>query len=375
MAKMITCPNDVTEEWLKDTLQISFKEDVKVIAFEKITAKNGYLSGAFKAQIKVKNETQKVFIKSILDKEDPFRYMMDTHAMDRIEILFYNTFLPDMIKFEKEKCDGKSELETLVPKVLAADYCLEKEKRGFYLAMEDVSDQFQMIHTEEGISFDQASKCFEKLARFHAIGHAFVKNQSEAIEGWKLDPLYEKFKTDPFWTDFLKNYESTVEAISKLKPELKEPLETIGKKWWEIYDHAFFLKEKDFLVHGDFWLNNVLFSKDNCRILDWQCFCLGHPAMDIGYMLGTSMAPANLNKWMEDLLAKYWSKFESTCKQMNVSVPYTEEKFKQRVNTDGLMGIAGFFILSWNDFATKNGMEPRGLEVIKLAIDANKQYF
>ena len=99
-------------------------------------------------------------------------------------------------------------METLVPKVLAADYCLDKENRGFYLVMEDVSDQFKMIQTEEGISFAQATVCFEKLARFHAIGHAFVKSRSEAIEGWKLDPLYEKFKTDPFWTDFLKNFDA-----------------------------------------------------------------------------------------------------------------------------------------------------------------------
>jgi len=375
MAKMITCPDDVTEEWLKETLQISLKENVDVVNFEKITAKNGYLSGAFKAQIKVKNDVQKVFIKSILDKEDPFRYMMDTHAMDRIEILFYNTFLPDMIKFEKERCGGKSELETLVPKVLAADYCLDKENRGFYLVMEDVSDRFKMIQTAEGISLAQASDCFDRLARFHAIGHAFVKGQSEAIEGWKLDPLYEKFKNDPFWTDFLKNYDATVETISKLNPELKDSLETIGKKWWEIYDHAFFLKEKDFLIHGDFWLNNVLFSDGECRMLDWQCFCLGHPAMDIGYMLGTALTPANLNKWIEELLDKYWVKFEASCNEMSVPVPYTKEAFKQRVKSDGLMGIAGFFILSWNDFANKNGMETRGLEAIKLAIENNKQYF
>ena len=111
MAKMITSPSEVTEEWLKETLLLNLKEDsIEVVQFEKITAKNGYLSGAFKAQVKIKDQVQKLFIKSILDPDDPFRYMMDKNAMDRIEIQFYNTFLPQLIQYEKEKCQGKSEL-------------------------------------------------------------------------------------------------------------------------------------------------------------------------------------------------------------------------------------------------------------------------
>ena len=99
MAKMITSPSEVTEEWLKETLQLNLKEDsIEVVQFEKITAKNGYLSGAFKAQVKIKDQVQKLFIKSILDPDDPFRYMMDKNAMDRIEIQFYNTFLPQLIQ-------------------------------------------------------------------------------------------------------------------------------------------------------------------------------------------------------------------------------------------------------------------------------------
>ena len=58
MAKMITSPNEVTEEWLKETLQLKLKEEnIEVVHFEKITAKIGYLSGSFKAQVKIKDKT------------------------------------------------------------------------------------------------------------------------------------------------------------------------------------------------------------------------------------------------------------------------------------------------------------------------------
>ena len=129
MAKMITSPNEVTEEWLKETLQLKLKEEnIEVVHFEKITAKIGYLSGSFKAQVKINDKIQKLFIKSILAKDDPLRYIIDQNLMDRIEIQFYNTSLPQLIQFEKEKCGGQSELEEdFAPKVLAADYCLDLE--------------------------------------------------------------------------------------------------------------------------------------------------------------------------------------------------------------------------------------------------------
>ena len=191
MAKMITSPSEVTEEWLKETLQLNLKEDsIEVVHFEKITAKNGYLSSAFKAQVKIKDQVQKLFIKSILDKDDPFRYMMDKNAMDRIEIQFYNTFLPQLIQYEKEKCQGKSELEQgFVPKVLAADYCLDVEKRGFYIVMEDISDHFDIVKDKEGLSFVQITNALEKLARFHAIGYGFSKAHPDTVKDWNLEGL------------------------------------------------------------------------------------------------------------------------------------------------------------------------------------------
>ena len=191
MAKMITSPSEVTEEWLKETLQLNLKEDsIEVVHFEKITAKNGYLSSAFTAQVKIKDQLQKLFIKSILDKDDESRYFMDKNTMDRIEIQFYNIFLPQLIQYEKENFHGKSELEQgFVPKVLAADYCLDVEKRGFYIVMEDISDQFDIVKDKEGLSFVQITNALEKLARFHAIGYGFSKAHPDTVKDWNLEGL------------------------------------------------------------------------------------------------------------------------------------------------------------------------------------------
>ena len=72
MAKMITCPTQMTKEWLKETLQMNLKEDsIEVLQLEQFTVKNGVCSSTFKAQVKIKEKLQNLFIKSILDKNIP----------------------------------------------------------------------------------------------------------------------------------------------------------------------------------------------------------------------------------------------------------------------------------------------------------------
>ena len=110
------------------------------------------------------------------------------------------------------------------------------------------------------------------------------------------------------------------------------------KKWSEIYDNAFFLKEKAYLVHGDFWLNNVLFSDNDSRILDWQCICLAHPAMDIGFMIGTGLSPEHMNQWTDEIIEKYYAKFQFSCKDMKVDCPFTLDEIKEQTKTNGIMG-------------------------------------
>jgi len=377
MAKMITSPSEVTEEWLKETLQLNLKEDsIEVVHFEKITAKNGYLSGAFKAQVKIKDEVQKLFIKSILDKDDEFRYFMDKNAMDRIEIQFYNIFLPQLIQYEKENFQGKSELEQgFVPKVLAADYCLDVEKRGFYIVMEDISDHFDIVKDKEGLSFVQITNALEKLARFHAIGYGFSKAHPDTVKDWNLEPLYEKFKSDPFMDAFRTDFQPIVDMFTELDPALKEHLGMIGKQWNEIYDKAYFLNDKTYLTHSDFWLNNVLFGANDSRILDWQCICLAHPAMDIAFIIGTGLSPEHMNQWTNKIIEKYFEKFQSSCNDINIDCPFTLDEIMHQTKTNGMMAVAIFAIMGWNAFVVTQGLQDRSLEAIRFAFKENTQYF
>ena len=198
----------------------------------------------------------------------------------------------------------------------------------------------------------------------------------ESIAAQHLELLYEKFKsefsTDP--TDRT-DFQPTVNRFAELDPALKEHLEMIGKQWIEIYDKAYFLNDKTYLTHSDFWLNNVLFGANDSRILDWQCICLAHPAMDIAFIIGTGLSPEHMNQWTNEIIEKYFEKFQSSCNDINIDCPFTLDEIMHQTKTNGMMAVAIFAIMGWNAFVVTQGLEDRSLEAIRFAFKENTQYF
>ena len=55
------------------------------------------------------------------------------------------------------------------------------------------------------------------------------------------------------------------------------------------------------LVHGDYRLDNLMYAKDNSRViavLDWELSTLGHPYADLAYLIMGMKLPASPNKDM-----------------------------------------------------------------------------
>ena len=63
-----TSPKEVTKEWLRLCLQENLQDSknvVEVLGLEQITEKNGCMSGYFKAKVKINDQIQKLFLKTI----------------------------------------------------------------------------------------------------------------------------------------------------------------------------------------------------------------------------------------------------------------------------------------------------------------------
>ncbi|BBZ21799.1 phosphotransferase family protein [Mycolicibacter hiberniae] len=63
------------------------------------------------------------------------------------------------------------------------------------------------------------------------------------------------------------------------------------------------------LIHGDYRLDNMLFSPDGEAIwvVDWQTLGVGLPARDLAFFTGTSVEPELRNRIEADLVAEYHS--------------------------------------------------------------------
>ena len=91
-----------------------------------------------------------------------------------------------MVYFSTENTEDEKlskSLENMVAKLYSGDYCLEKDQRGFYLIMEDLSaNQYIMPGKgpvkSEGFTFDQINHILLKMARFHSLAYAFEQ------QGW-----------------------------------------------------------------------------------------------------------------------------------------------------------------------------------------------
>ena len=177
--KIPTIKSDVTKEWLQEALDLQSDQIVNINSVEE---KDGFLSGVFKAQVLINGQINHLFIKIISDPDDAYTSIYDTNNFDEVEIIFYTKYLPDLIQFEKTKCKS-SEMENMTPKIYGGDYCLEKEKRGFYLIMEDLSvNGFSMAGKgsakSEGLTYEQVNQILIKMARFHGASYAFGQ------QGW-----------------------------------------------------------------------------------------------------------------------------------------------------------------------------------------------
>ena len=144
MAEIPVKPEDVTKDWLKRTLTKSLKSDIEVLELVPVKTE-GYLSKACKATIKIGGGVpEKIFLKITLPNDDPFTAFINKYNVDTNEVKAYSETIPKLIELEKAYCNGESQLAKIMPKFYAGG--ADKETRGFFLIMEDLSDNYVMVN-------------------------------------------------------------------------------------------------------------------------------------------------------------------------------------------------------------------------------------
>ena len=122
VVKIPKCQNDITTEWLKEVIKskdskfVTASSDniVEIIEIFIVEVKNAFLSGASKAKVNINGKINNLFIKTIVNPDDPLRFLYDDNRFDEVEISFYQEYLPDLVSFVKEEIPDQEENNSIL---------------------------------------------------------------------------------------------------------------------------------------------------------------------------------------------------------------------------------------------------------------------
>ncbi|XP_032457603.1 uncharacterized protein LOC103316329 isoform X2 [Nasonia vitripennis] len=106
------------------------------------------------------------------------------------------------------------------------------------------------------------------------------------------------------------------------------------------------------VVHTDFWVNNALFHKneltgkvDDCKLVDFQSYCLSSPLTDLLFVLCTSME-SDL-KWFDEMLEFYRQIALAVLGDLGCAVELFEKKsFEERLKVDAAKEMFHILMMS-----------------------------
>ena len=138
-----------------------------------------------------------------------------------------------------------------------------KKDDGFYIILEDISNDFEMKNVAQGLSLEEIMEALKTLAYFHAISYCYgQENSTDFSESFPVN--LEKFLEDDSLTECaVTGLELFVQDLENHAPDLVEKGKEFKSNFNPIFGNCLKQSDSRFLAHGDYWGNNVMFHKKN----------------------------------------------------------------------------------------------------------------
>ncbi|XP_031781523.1 uncharacterized protein LOC116416639 [Nasonia vitripennis] len=203
---------------------------------------------------------------------------------------------------------------------------------------------YETMNRFHGMDFDHMHWTIKEYARFHALGTALrMKNP----EFWKLarEPI-NKMAFDLPDNEFDDVSKHTVELLCS-DPRMNEYSDRINRafsagKNFESLKNTEEIEPWISIVHGDGWVNNLLYHHDkngkvdDVKIVDYQIARTCSPLKDLPYFLCASGSMDIIDNHFDELLDIYYDKYVEVLARIGCDVSaFTKESFHKQLDKDG----------------------------------------
>lgn len=256
-------PPWLTNEYLEKILQeYENNQTIKVFGFDAgpATAKgNHYASVMFRVNIQYKQNDKK-FTKSLIIKtihqEESSAKLLEEFGTHFKEMTIYGRIIPEF----ESLLQSVGDTDKLCPYTYAIDH------KNQALVFQDLkATGYDLVNRKIGVDWSHLKLYLRKIAKFHACSKVLVQNTGETF------PEFQKGLMNKDVPAFNPFFKLNIEALAREVEQWKS-YEKYAKKLYKLVDliiqqgtELFLRDEKQFnvLIHGDSWVNNMLFKYDD----------------------------------------------------------------------------------------------------------------
>lgn len=277
------------------------------------------------------------------------------------EVFVYRQLLTE---FEKLQIDNGFEYRDAdgfwaFPKCYFANYDQEYPTKSIIIMEDLTTENFSVKNKFTPSDFNHTRKLFIELAKFHALSFVMKVKKPEVFEKFKQIKcsMYSVMTTDSMKHLAPRNVELASKLFDDDEGEIRDKVLSFKDCLWQriqvILDGK--LSEPySVILHGDIWINNVMFNyhKNNeddikeTRLVDWQMTYYGSVGCELTNYLFCCVDKTVRDQYKDDLLRIYYSTMEKFLLKFSLDIkkvfPY--HAFEEQLRKFGLFsfGMASF---------------------------------
>ncbi|KAG5675464.1 hypothetical protein PVAND_005366 [Polypedilum vanderplanki] len=323
--------NDIVEKQL-NVSRDKFK--IRLIIFTAATGKSDNLvSEIYRVKIKIEYFESKILnIVDVIMKAsfETIKEMKSISVFQREQLIY--EYIPYFEKIWKERANIE---------IKFAPRCLRVESDPYEIIMlEDLKALgYEMRKRRFGLNFLETKLALSKLAKFHAASAIFYESGNEVHPCLdKSKQIVEQPPDSPIYKAFDNLYQKFLSSVKALNVS-KRVVDKISKWNMQKMMDSFLVPCTPLkcgfkvLNHGDNWLNNIMFKKDDnensfdALLLDYQMSYIGSPNADLMFMLFSSVHDDVKIKHFDEILDHFYNELINSLKELKYKahIPTIEE--------------------------------------------------